>query len=224
MGNNTPQLNRNLTQGTQLPSHITPTTGVPTMSLHTPPSPSRCVRRSSLVLWVSLNMCGLLWFVTHGNRNGENSESTKWELMMFQQGDITDEHEEHAESLSGRSRHWNERQDQQYGQLGAGQPQPQLAQYHLYAQTATSTPALHHQQVHRHTCSPVWHTFVQMCCFVSCAVLKIEVSFFGFFYFYICSMSGFGMNRNQAFGMNNSLSSNIFNGTGWCGDPGGHTN
>lgn len=28
------------------------------------------------------------------------------------------------------------------------------------------------------------------------------------------SMSGFGMNRNQAFGMNNSLSSNIFNGTG----------
>lgn len=42
MGNNTPQLNRNLTQGTQLPSHITPTTGVPTMSLHTPPSPSRC--------------------------------------------------------------------------------------------------------------------------------------------------------------------------------------
>lgn len=41
MGNNTPQLNRNLTQGTQLPSHITPTTGVPTMSLHTPPSPSR---------------------------------------------------------------------------------------------------------------------------------------------------------------------------------------
>lgn len=43
MGNNTPQLNRNLTQGTQLPSHITPTTGVPTMSLHTPPSPSRYV-------------------------------------------------------------------------------------------------------------------------------------------------------------------------------------
>ncbi|XP_031719409.1 CCR4-NOT transcription complex subunit 2 isoform X1 [Anarhichas minor] len=42
MGNSTPQLNRNLTQGTQaLPSHITPTTGVPAMSLHTPPSPSR---------------------------------------------------------------------------------------------------------------------------------------------------------------------------------------
>lgn len=32
--------------------------------------------------------------------------------------------------------------------------------------------------------------------------------------FYVHSMSGFGMNRNQAFGMNNSLSSNIFNGTG----------
>ncbi|XP_062245417.1 CCR4-NOT transcription complex subunit 2 isoform X1 [Platichthys flesus] len=41
MGNSTPQLNRNLTQGTQLPSHITPTTGVSTMSLHTPTSPSR---------------------------------------------------------------------------------------------------------------------------------------------------------------------------------------
>lgn len=43
MGNSTPQLNRNLTQGTQLASHITPTTGIPTMSLHTPPSPSRCL-------------------------------------------------------------------------------------------------------------------------------------------------------------------------------------
>uniref|UniRef100_A0A8C1FDN7 CCR4-NOT transcription complex subunit 2 n=1 Tax=Cyprinus carpio carpio TaxID=630221 RepID=A0A8C1FDN7_CYPCA len=41
MSNNNPQLNRNLTQGTQLPSHSTPTTGVPTMSLHTPPSPNR---------------------------------------------------------------------------------------------------------------------------------------------------------------------------------------
>lgn len=41
MSNNTPQLNRSLSQGTQLPSHVTPTTGVPTMSLHTPPSPSR---------------------------------------------------------------------------------------------------------------------------------------------------------------------------------------
>ncbi|XP_015237774.1 CCR4-NOT transcription complex subunit 2 isoform X2 [Cyprinodon tularosa] len=41
MGNSTPQLNRSLTQGSQLASHITPTTGVPSMSLHTPPSPSR---------------------------------------------------------------------------------------------------------------------------------------------------------------------------------------
>uniref|UniRef100_A0AAY5EU06 CCR4-NOT transcription complex subunit 2 n=1 Tax=Electrophorus electricus TaxID=8005 RepID=A0AAY5EU06_ELEEL len=41
MSNNNPQLNRSLTQGTQLPSHSTPTTGVPTMSLHTPPSPNR---------------------------------------------------------------------------------------------------------------------------------------------------------------------------------------
>lgn len=41
MGNNNPQLNRSLSQGTQLPNHVTPTTGVPTMSLHTPSSPSR---------------------------------------------------------------------------------------------------------------------------------------------------------------------------------------
>uniref|UniRef100_A0A8C9WA80 CCR4-NOT transcription complex subunit 2 n=1 Tax=Scleropages formosus TaxID=113540 RepID=A0A8C9WA80_SCLFO len=41
MSNNNPQLNRSLTQGGQLPSHVTPTTGMPTMSLHTPPSPSR---------------------------------------------------------------------------------------------------------------------------------------------------------------------------------------
>ncbi|XP_066543311.1 CCR4-NOT transcription complex subunit 2 isoform X2 [Amia ocellicauda] len=40
MSNNNPPLNRSLSQGTQLPSHVTPTTGVPTMSLHTPPSPS----------------------------------------------------------------------------------------------------------------------------------------------------------------------------------------
>lgn len=66
---------------------------------------------------------------------------------MFEQGDVADEFEEHAESLSGRSRHRDEWQDQQYGQLRVGQSQPQLAQYHLYAQTATSTPALHYQQV-----------------------------------------------------------------------------
>lgn len=39
---NTAQLNRSLPQGNQLPSHVTPASGVaPTMSLHTPPSPSR---------------------------------------------------------------------------------------------------------------------------------------------------------------------------------------
>lgn len=32
--------------------------------------------------------------------------------LMIHQGDITDELEEHAEPLSGRSRHRNERQDQ----------------------------------------------------------------------------------------------------------------
>lgn len=129
MGNNTPQLNRNLTQGTQLPSHITPTTGVPTMSLHTPPSPSR---------YAPIQICCGLRFHAH---------LQSWLPIVFEQGDVADEFEEHAESLSGRSRHRDERQDQQYGQLGVGQSQPQFAQYHLYAQTATSTPALHYQQV-----------------------------------------------------------------------------
>lgn len=115
--------------------------------------------------------------------------------LSFEQGDVTDEFEEHAESLSGRSRHRDERQDQQYGQLGVGQSQPQLAQHHLYAQTATSTPAFHYQQV-----DPAPLTRVQLTC--------LTVSFS--FCFSLCSMSGFGMNRNQVFGMNNS----IFNGTG----------
>ncbi|XP_053435878.1 CCR4-NOT transcription complex subunit 2-like [Nycticebus coucang] len=39
--NNTPQLNRSLPQGTQLPSHVIPTAGVPLPSLHTPPFPNR---------------------------------------------------------------------------------------------------------------------------------------------------------------------------------------
>ncbi|XP_060745673.1 CCR4-NOT transcription complex subunit 2-like isoform X2 [Tachysurus vachellii] len=39
--NNNVQLNRNLAQSTQLPSHVTATTSVPTLSLYTPSSPSR---------------------------------------------------------------------------------------------------------------------------------------------------------------------------------------
>ncbi|XP_059539611.1 CCR4-NOT transcription complex subunit 2 isoform X11 [Myotis daubentonii] len=42
--------------------------------------------------------------------------------------------------------------------------------------------------------------------------IKSAVSVWGKF-IRATNMSGFGMNRNQAFGMNNSLSSNIFNGT-----------
>lgn len=84
--------------------------------------------------------------------------------LMIYQGDIADELEEHAEPLSGRSRHRNERQDQQYGQLRAGQPQPQLSQYHLYAQTATSTPAIHHKQVNTVSCIRV---LGHICCFAS---------------------------------------------------------
>uniref|UniRef100_A0A3B3QL23 CCR4-NOT transcription complex subunit 2 n=1 Tax=Paramormyrops kingsleyae TaxID=1676925 RepID=A0A3B3QL23_9TELE len=41
MSSNNPQLSRSMTQGNQLPGHVPPTTAVPTLSLHTPPSPSR---------------------------------------------------------------------------------------------------------------------------------------------------------------------------------------
>ncbi|XP_035258416.1 CCR4-NOT transcription complex subunit 2-like isoform X1 [Anguilla rostrata] len=127
MSNNNPQLNRSLTQGSQLPSHVTPTTGVPTMSLHTPPSPSR----------------GILPINT---RNMMNHSQVGQGLGM---GSRTN-------SLSGS---------------GLGSP-------------SRSSPSI--------ICMPKQQPSRQP--------------------FTINSMSGFGMNRNQAFGMN-SLSSNIFNGT-----------
>uniref|UniRef100_A0A665USK4 CCR4-NOT transcription complex subunit 2 n=1 Tax=Echeneis naucrates TaxID=173247 RepID=A0A665USK4_ECHNA len=128
MGNNTPQLNRNLTQGTQLPSHITPTTGVPTMSLHTPPSPSR----------------GTL---PMNSRNMLNHSQVGQGIGM-----------------SGRTN--------SMGSSGLGSPN-------------RSSPSI--------ICMPKQQPARQP--------------------FTINSMSGFGMNRNQAFGINNSISSNIFNGT-----------
>lgn len=127
MGNSTPQLNRNLTQGTQLASHITPTTGIPTMSLHTPPSPSR----GTLPL----------------NRNMLNHSQVGQGIGM-----------------SGRTN--------SMGSSGLGSPN-------------RSSPSI--------ICMPKQQPARQP--------------------FTINSMSGFGMNRNQAFGMNSSLSSNIFNGT-----------
>lgn len=39
---------------------------------------------------------------------------------MFSQDNVTNEFKKHAEPLSGRSKHWDERQDQQYEQLRAG--------------------------------------------------------------------------------------------------------
>uniref|UniRef100_A0A672YQK9 CCR4-NOT transcription complex subunit 2 n=1 Tax=Sphaeramia orbicularis TaxID=375764 RepID=A0A672YQK9_9TELE len=128
MGNNTPQLNRNLSQGTQLPSHITPTTGVPTMSLHTPPSPSR----------------------------GTLPMNTRNMLNHSQVGQ--------GIGMSGRTNSMSS--------SGLGSPN-------------RSSPSI--------ICMPKQQPARQP--------------------FTINSMSGFGMNRNQAFGMNNSLSSNIFNGT-----------
>uniref|UniRef100_A0A3B4A4K9 CCR4-NOT transcription complex subunit 2 n=1 Tax=Periophthalmus magnuspinnatus TaxID=409849 RepID=A0A3B4A4K9_9GOBI len=126
MGNSTPQLNRNLTQGNQLPSHITPTTGVPTMSLHTPPSPSG-----------TLPM----------NRNMLNHSQVGQGL-----------------GISGRTNSMSS--------SGLGSPN-------------RSSPSI--------ICMPKQQPARQP--------------------FTINSMSGFGMNRNQAFGMNNSLSGSIFNGT-----------
>ncbi|KAM4554012.1 CCR4-NOT transcription complex subunit 2 [Fundulus diaphanus] len=128
MGNSTPQLNRNLTQGTQLASHITPTTGVPSMSLHTPPSPSRGT--------LSMNSRNILNHSQVGQGIG----------------------------LTGRT--------SSMGSSGLGSPN-------------RSSPSI--------ICMPKQQPARQPCT--------------------INSMSGFGMNRNQAFGMNNSLSSNIFNGT-----------
>ena len=81
MGNNTPQLNRNLTRGSQLPSHITPTTGVPSMSLHTPPSPSRCVipRRcfALISLFLKVHLPSPATFV---GESGHDYKSAGWFL------------------------------------------------------------------------------------------------------------------------------------------------
>ncbi|RVE72218.1 hypothetical protein OJAV_G00059760 [Oryzias javanicus] len=128
MGNSTPQLNRNLTQGTQLPSHITPTTGVPSMSLHTPPSPSRGT--------LPINSRNLLNHSQVGQAIGIGTRTN---------------------SMSSS---------------GLGSPN-------------RSSPSI--------ICMPKQQPARQP--------------------FTINSMSGFGMNRNQAYGMNHSLSSNIFNGT-----------
>lgn len=79
-----------------------------------------------------------------------------------------------------------------------GESEPVVAQHHRDAQTATSPAAFHHQQVPAellHT--QTWFWFCSETDPVCVCV----------------SMSGFGVNRNPGF-MNNSLSNNIFNGTG----------
>ncbi|XP_063072913.1 CCR4-NOT transcription complex subunit 2 isoform X2 [Engraulis encrasicolus] len=127
MSNNNPQLSRSLTQGSQLPSHVTPTTGVPTLSLHTPPSPSRGI--------LPMNSRNMMNHAQVGQGMG---------------------------GMSGRSN--------SMGSSGLGSP------------NRSSPICMPKQQQARQPLT-------------------------------INSMSGFGMNRNPAFGMNNSLSSNIFNGT-----------
>uniref|UniRef100_A0A4W3JWR6 CCR4-NOT transcription complex subunit 2 n=1 Tax=Callorhinchus milii TaxID=7868 RepID=A0A4W3JWR6_CALMI len=128
MGNNNPQLNRSLSQGTQLPNHVTPTTGVPTMSLHTPPSPSRSI--------LPMNPRNMMNHSQVGQGIG----------------------------IPGRTNSMSS--------SGLGSPN-------------RSSPSI--------ICMPKQQPSRQP--------------------FTVSSMSGFGMNRNQAFGINNSISSNIFNGT-----------
>ncbi|XP_021042564.2 LOW QUALITY PROTEIN: CCR4-NOT transcription complex subunit 2-like [Mus pahari] len=128
MSNNTPQLNRSLSQGTQLPSHVTPTTGVPTMSLHMPPSPSRGI--------LPMNLRSMMNHSQVGQGIGIPSRTN---------------------SMSS-------------SELGSPN---------------RSSPSIIYMPKQQPSRQP----------------------------FTVKSMSGFGMNRNQAFGMNNFLSSNIFNGT-----------
>ncbi|XP_045066498.1 LOW QUALITY PROTEIN: CCR4-NOT transcription complex subunit 2 [Coregonus clupeaformis] len=135
MSNSTPQLNRSLTQGNQLPSHVTATTGAPTMSLHTPPSPSR----------------GILPMNTRNMMN-PSQQVGRQEVMVG------------GMPSGGRTN--------SMGSSGLGSPN-------------RASPSI--------ICMPKQQQSRQP--------------------FTINGMSGFGMNRNPSFGMNNSLSSNIFNGT-----------
>ncbi|KAI4878061.1 hypothetical protein NFI96_011661, partial [Prochilodus magdalenae] len=128
MSNNNPQLNHSLSQSTQLSSHGTPNTGVPTVSLHTPPSPSR----------------GILPMNT---RNMMNHSQVGQSITM-----------------NGRTNSMTS--------LGLGSPNRSPPSIICMPKQQQSRPPLT-----------------------------------------INSMSGFGMCRNPAFGMNSSLSANIFNGT-----------
>uniref|UniRef100_A0AAR2KF07 CCR4-NOT transcription complex subunit 2 n=1 Tax=Pygocentrus nattereri TaxID=42514 RepID=A0AAR2KF07_PYGNA len=128
ISSNNPQLNRSLSQTSQLSSHATPTTGVPTMSLHTPPSPSRGI--------LPMNTRNMMNHVQVGQ----------------------------SMSVSGRTN--------SISSSGLGSPNRGSPSIICMPKQQQSRPPLT-----------------------------------------INSMSGFGMGRNPAFGMNSSLSSNIFNGT-----------
>ncbi|XP_046890834.1 CCR4-NOT transcription complex subunit 2 isoform X3 [Hypomesus transpacificus] len=153
LGNNTPQLPRSLTQSTQLQSHIPPTTGGPTMSLHTPPSPSR----GSL----PMNTRNML---NHGQvgqsiaLSGQVGQSISLSSQVGQNISLSGQVGQSI-ALTGRS--------SSMGSSGLGSP-------------SRCSPSI--------ICMPKQQPARQP--------------------FTINSMSGFGMNRNQAFGMNN-----IFNGT-----------
>ncbi|XP_062374119.1 CCR4-NOT transcription complex subunit 2 isoform X1 [Sardina pilchardus] len=152
MSNTNPQLSRSLTQGSQLPSHVTPTTGVPTLSLHTPPSPSR----------------GILPMNTRNMMN----------------------HAQVGQGMSGMSGRSNS-----MGSSGLGSPNRSSPSIICMPKQQQARQPL---TINRDSEQADW------------MIQKGTLRTFGAIGL---SMSGFGMNRNPAFGMNSSLSSNIFNGT-----------
>ncbi|XP_043830718.1 CCR4-NOT transcription complex subunit 2-like [Dromiciops gliroides] len=125
-GSSTPELNRSSSQGTWLPSHVPPTSGVPRGSLHRPPPPSR----------------GILPVNTRNRRN----------LSQVGQG-------------IGMASRTNSMSSSGLGSPYRGSP----SMISMPGQPPSRQP------------------------------------------FPVNTMSGFRMNRNQAFGMKNSLSSDMFN-------------
>ncbi|XP_062316962.1 CCR4-NOT transcription complex subunit 2 isoform X3 [Osmerus eperlanus] len=173
LGNNTPQLTRSLTQSTQLQSHTPPTTGGPTMSLHTPPSPSR----GSL----PMNTRNML---NHGQVGQSIALSGQVGQSIALSGQVGQ-----SIALSGQVG----QSIALSGQVGqsialSGQVGQNIALSGRSSSMGSSglgSPS---------RCSP------SIICMPKQQPARQP--------FTINSMSGFGMNRNQAFGMNN-----IFNGT-----------
>ncbi|MGH0128094.1 UNVERIFIED_CONTAM: hypothetical protein FKN15_060260 [Acipenser sinensis] len=117
------------------------------------------------------------------NPNDRSADHVSPYSTVTKQGHFAHESQEYDEPLPGRAGNRHARTDEQYKQFRVRQSKQKLAQHNMYAKATTLSAALYHKQVR---------------------LLNAQA--------HHC-MSGFGMNRNQTFGMNNSLSSNIFNGT-----------